>query len=296
MKKKYLIFIIIISLIIPNIVKASTNTYERTNENLRLPDKVEYKTSMYDNIINTPSIDSSEKIYDFADIFTEKEEQELYNETKSFIDNTTLDLAIVTIDYNPKESTKEYADDFYDYNDFNLNGLVYVIDMYNREFYISTSGIALLYYDNIRIENTLTSMDNSMYNARYKESATIMINHLSSYYEQGYSSNSNKYTIDNGVVVYKTPYLILIIISLVVATITTLILAKRNKPVKLSKDSNLYLSKNNIKITNTQTNYINSHTTSVYIPPSNSSGGSSSGGGFRTGSSGISHGGGGHRF
>lgn len=299
MKKKLILFTLLISIftIDPYIVDASTNTFERTDSNLRIPDKVKYNSDMYNNIISTPSVDASEKVYDFADLFSEEEELNIYNEVLTFIDATELDLAIVTINYNPKTSTLVYADDFYDYNDFNINGIVYVIDMDNREFYISTSGTAILYYDDYRIESTLTGMDNSMYNGNYKESIDIMINKLSSYQQSGYSSNTETYTLDNGKVVQKTPYLTLLIISLIVAIIITIILIKRNKPVKLAKESSRYLAKNGIKITNSQRNFINSHTTSHYSPRTESSGGhSSSGGGIHSGSSGISHGGGGHKF
>lgn len=299
MKKNFILLTLLVTIYIfnPYLVSASTNIFERTDSDLRIPDKIKYNSSMYNNLINTPSVDATEKVYDFAELFTEQEEKEIYNEVSSFISNTTLDLAIVTIKYNSKESTMEYADDFYDYNDFKVNGLVYVIDMDNREFYISTAGTAILYYDNYRIESILTSLDNSMYNGNYKESVEILTDKLLYYYEMGYSSNYNKYTISDSKIVYKTPFLTLGIISLVAAIIVTIILVKRNKPVKLSQESSMYLAQNGIKITNIQTNFINTHTTSCYSPRSeSSSGGSSSGGSFHSGSSGSSHGGGGHKF
>jgi uncharacterized protein len=298
MKKKIILFILLLTIFIinPCHINASTNTFGRTEDNLGVPDKIDYKDSMYNNVILTPLVDASEKVYDFADILTESEEEAIYNEVTDFINTTNLDLAIVTINYNTKRSTMEYADDFYDYNDFQIDGLVFVIDMDNREFYISTAGIAILYYDNNRVENILSSQDYYMINGMYKDSIDILITNLLSYYNNGYSNSSNKYTIDNGVLVYKTPYLVLLLISLIVAGIITFILAKRNKQVKLSNESSMYLAKNGKKITNTETKFIDSHTSSHYRPISDNSGGGSSSSGSHSGSSGMSHGGGGHKF
>ena len=300
--KRNLFLIIVILLLCPIIVNASTNTIERDKDNLRIPDKIKYKSNMYDNIMTTPSVDASEKIYDFANLFTDSEELELYQEVSTFISNTNLDLVIVTISDNTKYNLGSYdnlamiyADDFYDYNDFDYNGVLYLIDMETRVFYISTSGTALLYYDSDRIEDTLSSIDNSMYNGNYKESITIMIANLKRYYDLGYSANSN-YTISKGMVVRKTPYLLFILVGLIVSLITTFSLAKRNKKVKLAVDSDTYLAKNGIKITRRQDNYLRSDTVSHYSPISSDSGGSSGGSSFHSGSSGMSHGGGGHHF
>ena len=297
MKKRLIIFTIVLYMF-PILVNASTTTYERTKDNLRIPDKVHYKNRMYNNVISTPAVNTEEKIYDFADLFTDEEEKEIYSTIMNYKNSTNLDLAIVTIDHNNKESAMVYADDFYDYNDFDINGSLYLIDMDTREFYISTSGTALLYYNDYRIENTLSSIDYSMINGNNKESVDILTTNLINYYNRGIPSGNSKYEIVDGKVVYKTPYIVFIIISLIPAVIITIAYANRNKPVKLDKYSYDYLVKNGISITNRIDKYINTTTVSHYSPISSDSGGSSSGGGssFHSGSSGISHGGGGHHF
>ena len=295
--KKNLIILITIIFIFPILVNASTTTYERTKDNLRIPDKVHYKDRMYNNVISTPAVNTEEKIYDFADIFTDEEEIEIYSAIMNYKNSTNLDLAVVTTNHNNKESAMVYADDFYDYNDFDINGLLYLIDMDTREFYISTSGTALLYYNDYRIEYTLSSMDYSMINGNYKESIDILTTNLIDFYNEGIPSGNSKYEIVDGKVVYKTPYIVFIIISLIPAVIITIAYANRNKPVKLDKYSYDYLVKNGISITNRIDKYINTTTISHYSPISSDSGGSSGGGSsFHSGSSGISHGGGGHHF
>lgn len=297
--KKNLIILIILTLVLPLIVNASTTTYERTDDNLRVPNKVHYKNRMYNNVITTPAVNTEEKVYDFADLFTDEEETEIYSTIMNYKNSTNLDLAVVTINYNNKKDEVEYADDFYDYNDFDINGVLYLIDMDNRRFYISTSGTAILYYNDYKIEATLSSMDYSMINGDYKESINILVNHLIDYYNDGIPSGNSKYELVDGKVVYKTPYLLFAIIGLIPAAITTISFANRNKPVKLAQYSYDYLVKKSISITGRTDRYINTTTVSHYSPiSSDSGGGGSSGGGssFHSGSSGISHGGGGHSF
>ena len=53
--------------------------------------------------ITTPDKDAEyEKVYDFADLFTDKEEQELYSQITKYISSYKMDLAVVTINENNK--------------------------------------------------------------------------------------------------------------------------------------------------------------------------------------------------
>ena len=248
----------------------------------------------YDESVQVINYD--EKIYDFAELLTEEEEKQLYDKVKEFIANTNLDLAIVTINTNVKDSTQDYADDFYDYNDFSIDGLAFVIDMQNRIFYISTAGKAMLYYDDYRIEYILSALDQEMYNHEYFNACNTLISQLTEYYNNGFSDNADKYVVIGTQIYRKTPYLLLSIIAVVSATIGTLILALRNKKIKLATNSNDYFDNKSFEITKDTKEFISSNTSRVYIPPADSGGGGSSGGGFHSGSSGASHGGGGHRF
>lgn len=294
MKKIFVLFISLFLLVLP--VYASTNTYSRTTTDLKVPKKIKYKSSMEHNVLLTPSVNANEKIYDFAELLTEEEEKQLYDKVKEFIANTNLDFAIVTINTNVKDSTQEYADDFYDYNDFSIDGLAFVIDMQNRIFYISTAGKAMLYYDDYRIEYILSALDQEMYNHEYFNACNTLISQLTEYYNNGFSDNADKYVVIGTQIYRKTPYLLLSIIAVVSATIGTLILALRNKKIKLATNSNDYFDNKSFEITKDTKEFISSNTSRVYIPPADSGGGGSSGGGFHSGSSGASHGGGGHRF
>lgn len=298
MRKLKLFIILIISLLIPLTTYASTNTCTRDKNNLNIPNKIDYNSNMDDNILSTPCVNATEKVYDFAELLTQEEENMLYEEITEFINNKSLDLAVVTINNNPKGSVEKYADDFFDYNDFSMDGLVFLIDMSTREFYISTAGKAMLYYDDYRIERLLDAAFTNMHNENYQEAIISFINEAKYYYDDGIVNTQYTITKD-GKIVRKTPWIIFIIISLIPTIIITLQLALRNKKVSLATNADNYLGTNKINITKSEDKLIDSHTSSIYIPPVESSsngGGHSSGGSFHSGSSGMSHGGGGRHF
>ena len=73
-------------------VFASTNTYTRTNDNLLVPEDVTVTSNNINDILKTPAVFSSEKIYDFADLYTDNEEtakarfETYFRETAPLID------------------------------------------------------------------------------------------------------------------------------------------------------------------------------------------------------------------
>ena len=98
---------------------ASTKTFERTSDDYLVPDDIVVTSSNYSNVMSTPAIDASEKVYDFADLFTTDEEEKLYNQINAYISSYSLDMAVVTIDTNNKSSAMEYADDLSDNPKYN---------------------------------------------------------------------------------------------------------------------------------------------------------------------------------
>lgn len=292
--------LLILLIIFPLNVFASINTCTRTTDNLHVPNKIKYKDSMKNSVLSTPCVDAKEKVYDFADILSYEEEINIYNEVMSFINKTGLDLGIVTIDTNSKDvplsdRAMVFADDFYDYNDFSRHGILLLIDMDTREYYFSTTGNAIFYFSDYRIDAVLDSMEYDMINGNYNNAILEFIEEIDYYYNSGLATN--QYTIDSsGKIVRKTPWILLIIISLIVAIIVTNILKGRNKKIKAVNHANNYV-KGKLKITKKNATFLYKTTNSYYSPRSDdSSSGSSGGFSSHSGSSGVSHGGGGRRF
>lgn len=286
MKKKLYKLLIFVLVLILNLetVSASTNTYTRSEEDLLTPPKVSVTEKNKQTVLETPAVDASEKIYDFADLFTSDEEDRLYREVSSFINNYDMDLAIVTIDDNNKYSEVEYADDFYDYNDFKINGLLFLIDMDNRKIYMSTTGNAINMYNDYRIDDILDQVYSYMSDEEYYEGTSEFISIIKDYAKKGYPTNNEKETK------YALP--VSLIISFIITFAIMFSFIRKNKLVRKATTAINYLDNDSVLITNLGDKYIGSNTVRTKIDHSDSSGGSST----HSGSSGISHGGGGHGF
>ena len=63
--------------------------------------------------METPAVNSLEKIYDYADLYTEEEEQKLYNQVINFINTSNIDVAIVTTNDTNNYLISDYDIEFY---------------------------------------------------------------------------------------------------------------------------------------------------------------------------------------
>ncbi|MDO4283306.1 MAG: TPM domain-containing protein [Clostridia bacterium] len=314
MKRKCFIFSLIlvcIMLITFQSVYASTNTTERTEENLQIWNSIKINSTVKRAALATPKVDETEKIYDFADLFTEFEEKNLFSDVTEFIHQYKMDMVIVTIDENNKSSAKAYADDFYDYNYFGVgstyDGILLLIDMDNRIVWISTTGNGQIIYDDARIDNILDYVQEELIDANYYSAADDFIYYSSKYAKSGVpSSNSNMKVDDEGNYVQKgklefnsfadVMYFVMGIALLptLATVIIILIGVASHRNVKKSTSARSYLNVGSINIGLRTDQFLRTSTTSTRISSSSSSGGGGSS--IHHSSSGRSHGGGGRRF
>lgn len=160
MKKiKIIICLMLISVLLGvSDVDASTRVNTRTDGNYLVPNDVIVTESNKNAILSTPAIDASEKIYDFAELFSASEEEQLYKSVKHFIDSTNIDYVIVTTSKNTKETSKDYSKDFYNYNDFRYDGIILLIDRDKKGIYMSTFGRAMELFSDTRMEPILKNV------------------------------------------------------------------------------------------------------------------------------------------
>lgn len=274
-------------------------TKERTEENnYGVNKRIEINNSNLYNIKNTPYVDASEKVYDFAGILSESEEQTIYNYSKEFMDATGMEMIFVTIDmpytYDNKHAT--YASDFYDYNDFgldleNYDGILLLRNNYSYDRYYDmyTFGKAQLYFSQSRYDDVLDSIYYEISHDHYIDGFKEFKDKCLEYYNDGIASKyKNAYIDENGFIRYNysVPYLLSLGIAAVVTLITMLILVNKNKMVKKATKATEYLDKKTINYTVKNDRFITSRTTSYTVSSSSGGGGSrggSSGRGFSSG-------------
>ena len=307
MKKLIYFLSLILLLFLINMIPTSAKeikTCVRTEANLHVRDDVKNKNNLND-ILTTHCVDEVDKVYDFANLLTDDEESKLYDEVNSYINNANYDLILVTTNENPKNSAREYADDFFDYNEFGkgetYDGVLILIDMASRELYISTSGYAIKMYDDYRIDKILDSGYNYIINEDYYNTFSSMIDDLNFYFKQNYPSSNDDLEIDslgNPIYIKYIPYELVLVIACIITLVISLVLYFKSR-LKLKVISIISYLKDK-KITLRTDNLVNTIVTHTVRTSNYSSGGSSSsrGGGssFHSSSSGRSHGGGGRRF
>ncbi len=162
MKKKLILIILFTVFLIPYVVNA---------ENL------------------TKHVDNKKKLNDFADLITDDKESEIELLINNYIEKYKMDLTIVTINENPYgkdvSSTKTYAIDFYNYNNFGLNdtkdGVALVIDKDTKNNHISTFGNAQNVYDSQKINTINNSISTFISEDNYYQMIKVYINKLSNY-------------------------------------------------------------------------------------------------------------------
>lgn len=288
------------------VVQASTKTFSRTElDNYGVHKKWKVTSANKSNVLNTPLVDASEKIYDFADILSDEEEVYFKNKIDSFTEKSEMDLVILTVDfsYSNEQENEDYAADFYDYNDFGIDfdkysGILLLrnansIDPYYDMYMF---GNAQLYYTS-RADNILDSIYYNFKSGNYVTGLNTFFSKLDTFYADGIPYEMNDYYInDTGHLTkkYTFPWFVALLVSGIGTAIIIGILVNKNKMIRKKTQASDYLAKDSVKYSIRQDLLIGSHTTHYTI---SSSSGGSGGGGFSssTGSSGGGHSSGGGR-
>ena len=244
MKKVRLLLIIFLLMFYTNVF-ASTNTYIRTNDNLRVPSRVQVTQDQVSTIMNTPSVSTKEKVYDFADLLTDAQEEEIYKSLVSFSKTSGYDAVIVTTnDLGNSKTTKEYADNFYYYNEFSDVGLIFVIKKTESSSvymcpkdYTGQSEIGGIYSDS-RIHETLKYLyENNVRNCDYYTACTNYVKILNGLYANFGSGNYR--VSSNGEVIKNIPWFAIITLSLTTTFIIVIIIV-----TKLNSSNKIILADN----------------------------------------------------
>ena len=331
MKKKNVFLLILLLILGPTLVLASTNTKSREGVENYGVTKFTIDDSKKEYVLKTPYVDENEKIYDFSEVLNDEEERKILEEIKEFKEKTTFDLVILTKDYPYYQDSEneDYACDFYDFNNFDKNGLLFFRNTYSKDPYydLYSFGEAQLYFYDTRLSDILDDVYENIHRGEYYAGLHQLIENLYSYYESGKLDDyfidkdgmlrdGNRYYEDeNGEVLERPDYKerydeygnervkinprVLIFPALIPSLIITAIIissmVSKNKMVRLATDASTYTNHDSINLTVNKDELVNSITNKTYIPPADSSSGHGrSGGGFSSHSSSIGHSGGGH--
>ena len=273
-----------ILLILPaNVFAAGNTSYSDDYDDI---DDLIDKIKDYDDLWMTETYPD---VYDYANLLTSSEESKLSSMASQYKNKYNVNVVFLTYSNAQGKSTMRYTDDFYDNLYYDASGILFAIDMDNREMYINTVGSCINALSDRERNQVFDKTENYVVNKEYyKFFSNACELSFDKMYETGSSSADRSPLMPDGAA-FVLSFLVMIIVLLV-------LLAKHNKANKQISATN-YMPQNGYVVNNRQERYVRTYETVQrgYYRESNSSsggGGSSS----HSSSSGVSHGGGGRRF
>ena len=264
----------------------------------------------------TSGQEAAQRVFDQAGLWEDETVHGLESRIRELRDQMKMDVVLVTTGDTRGKSSQDYADDFYDQGGFgtrkDYSGVLYLIDLDNRELYISTSGTMIRFLTDSRIEETLDHAYEYAVNGDYRGVAGSFLADTETWYRKGIPGGQYNYDTETGKISrYRHISLLEAVFALAVAGCSgAFVCARVKKEYAMeetrSQASNFlmaYRADCQFALHNQQDNLVNSFTRQAIIPRTQNvarPGGSSFGGGGMSSthhsSGGHTHGGGGRRF
>lgn len=256
------------------------------------------------------------RVFDEAGLFSEKEAGELETEIQSMREDMNMDVVIVTTEDAGGKTASKYAGDFYIDNEFgtgkDYSGVLFLIDMDNREIYILPVGEMNRFLTDERWKAILDDAYNEVSKKEYGACAQGFLKGVTQYYRAGipngqynYDEETGKVSVYRSIRWYEAALAVVIGLSAAAAACGGVAARYSMKGTRVSAKNSLmaYRGVSQFRYSDQTDDLIHTAVTHVYIPPSNKGSGGGGGGGFSSGgrstthtSSGRTMGGGGRKF
>lgn len=233
------------------------------------------------------------RLFDGADLLTDPEEEKLLQKLDEISARQDCDVVVVTTTGTHGYTVQEYADDFYDFHGYADDGVLLLISMAERDWYISTKGYGMTAINDdgwpyIGEEITPQLSDGDYYDA-FAHFADLCDQFITQ------AKTDKPYTRSTlpKKPLSKSWIIIAAVIGLVVGGMVSSSMKGKLKSVRWQPNANQYLRQNSLHLTDSRDTFLYTTVTRTEIPRESSS---RSGGGSHSSSSGSSHGGGGGKF
>ena len=248
---------------------------------------------------STIILDTRERVVDMAELLSDSDKTALLSKLDEISERQKLDIVVLTVNTLDGKTPRDYADDFYDYNGYgfgeNKDGILLLVSMEDRDWWISTTGYGITALTDAGIEYISEKFLSDLSDGDYAQAFTTYAELCDQFITQ--AKTGEPYDIGN---MPKEPFnvawniLVAFVIGLVVAFVVTNIMKKQLKTVQLKSEANNYVKANSMILTENRDLFLYNQVSRRARPKEtdNSSGGSST----HTSSSGTSHGGGGGKF
>ena len=252
-------------------------------------------------------------VVDNAGVLSDQELYALTEQIRSLRDELELEIVIVTTYGTNGKTVQEYADDFYDLNGYGYgetnSGILLLLDMDAREWYMSTCGDAIYIFTDYGLDQLGQTILPWLSSGYYYQAFQYWLNALPEYVE-AYQNHSpidgyvqpdeyespygdEIYHYDDHVGIRIRPFPIALLIGLAAAVITILVMRSKMNTAKLQSGAVDYLKEGSFRLRQRSDMFLYSRVSRTPRPKNTSGGGGSS---VHRSSGGVSHGGRGGRF
>ena len=253
-------------------------------------------------------------VIDSADLLTLNQEVLLETSAASLGDTYGMDVVILTVDSLGGKSPQDYADDYYDENGYGDDGMLFLISMEERDWYISTCGSAIYAVTDYGIQQLGALAVPYLSGGDYYGAFAAYLDALPSYFDayqrgtpvDGYADDSGGYYHgDRETVVHynnapqrRVNIMISLIIGVIAALVAVLIMRGTMNTKRPQRSAGAYIRPGSYHLLAHRDMFLYSNIRKVRRQENNGGGGGHHGGGSSVhhSSGGRSHSGGGGKF
>lgn len=272
-----------------------------------------------------PVLAEEQRVFDNAGLLDEWEVSMLEDKIQDLRDTYDMDVVLLTLNSLDGKTAEGYADDYYDENGFGENGMLFLLDMDTRSWYMLTHGTAIYAVTDYGIQEIFSAIASDLSGGNYYDAFDGYLDELYTYfqayadgkpidgyrddytgpgsYEPGTRDDVVYYpdyepSYDSGYVFYPAQIGVSLLVGAIIGLIALLIARRGMNTVKSKGSATDYVRQNTFRITGRQDIFLYSNVTKTRRDTDSGSSAGHSGGGssVHTSSSGHSHGGGGGHF
>ena len=254
-------------------------------------------------------------VIDNAVLLNDNEVADLNRQIEQLRSRLEMEIVIVTTYGTGSKNVQQYADDFYDENGYGYgptdSGILLLLDMETREWYMSTCGEAIYIFTDYGLDQLGQAIVSDLSYGYYYRAFTTWIQSLPQYVEgyrsgtpvDGYVSPDEYESPYGDEIIYQEmpigiriqPFPVGLVVGLIAAAIAVLIMRSSMNTAKLQKHAADYLKDGSFRLRQRSDMYLYSRVSKSPRPKNNTShhGGGSS---VHRSSGGVRHGGRGGRF
>lgn len=253
-------------------------------------------------------------VIDGARLLDSIQEQSLEESAKALRDRYQMDVVILTLNSLDGKTPQEYADDFYDYYGYGIgekkSGMLFLLSMQERDWYISTCGDAIYALTDYGIQQVGNAAVEYLSQGDYYSAFVVYLNTLESYLRafqngspiDGYADYSGSYYHGDRehVVYYNQPYtpnlMISIGVGLLISTITLLCMRGAMNTKRVQRSASEYMVAGSYNLRTQRDIFLYSRVSKTRRESDSGGHGGGGGSSVHHSSGGHSHGGGGGKF